>query len=537
MSNISSQSKRENNSIDSIGSIGTESNQSENIHKGGGFFDFLAGSSSKLLTKAFSLGNVHAALFLLDQNEITLDYGATDKNGRNAIHYMALFSPHSAVIRQKLAKLLETGLDSSYLNKQDSEGNTPLHLAVAVRNNKLAKLMEKNGANRSIKNKYGDYVGIEEPAQSRGTDSGCSSEIFMKKKRPSQNPRAVSDHINNVLNRMIKAIPKSEDVDTIGFTRTVGETDAVQVHVSKATGSNAVEEIHAFSAGESDLHATTPEGARTGLTGIFMPVAATDSFPSRTVGEPASTAKDPYASIDAGLANNSQDANSATDEFVQAIIKQLSGESVATAPLQGGAKKSSVKKNILSRKVVTYSEIASEGGAFGSDSDFESSSSNYSEYARAVENQKSKLHEETVDKIMKALKLDDKVSARSYKAILYDKVKKENPELNGLDRATKMLQMATKTELTKLDTTKLDEIYQHLVEKEKKREERQKESESSEEKPKKTKATKKTKAKKDKDVNDSVSVSDSESSTGNSWSTGGSYSDSEFTNSEGLSDL
>jgi hypothetical protein len=156
--------------------------------------------------------------------------------------------------------------------------------------------------------------------------------------------------------------------------------------------------------------------------------------------------------------------NPPTDVFISNMFTRL----------EGGGKKN--KANVSSRKISTYSnvEIISEGGRRHSSDDYESSGG-YSEYARAVNNQKNDLHQETVKTIMKVLETDDEYRARSYKALLYQKIKEEDPEnkLNGLERATKMLSLVNKAELKKIKKDSVDKIYDYLVTKDKERKDRE----------------------------------------------------------------
>lgn len=110
-------------------------------------------------------------------------------------------------------------------------------------------------------------------------------------------------------------------------------------------------------------------------------------------------------------------------------------------------------------------------------------SANDSELSRMIENQASELHKKVVQKIMDLMGVDE-VAAKTYKALLYSKVKDEHPELNNLDRAIEMENMATVKNLESLDKKKFKEIEKHIRDKNDQR------ASSSEEKPKKEKKAK-----------------------------------------------
>jgi hypothetical protein len=376
---------RLNVSNDSISSIGTESNI--NNQNGGGLLSFLFGSSehSKLITKAFAKKNIAAAEFLIEQNfEIDLHY--CENSRRNALHYMAWYSSLSKIVYNKLVQLLSDGVDQEVVRHQDDDGNTPLHLAVFANNYYIAELLEKNGADSSIQNKHGNYVAHDDDAGSKPRMPTTNvSSVFM---------RAKPETFNSKLDDIIKlfASRNTDNTESIGFNR---------------MNMNTVDD-------------------------------------------------------------------SQTDEFIHDIFVNL----------RGGAQKT--KTNVFNRKISTYSnmEVVSEGGRYSPESDdYESSvsSSNYSEYARAANNQKNELHEATVKKIMEVLGTDDEYRARSYKALLYQKIKEEDPEnkMNGLDRATKMLSLVTKAELKKIKQDSVDKVYDYLVEKDKERKERKNNKDSS----------------------------------------------------------
>ena len=461
MSHINLSKSLDNLQSESIGSIGTESN-TLNAQSGGGLLSFLfdSGDKGQLITKAFHKGNVNAAVFLIEEN-FKIDCTYVDGHNRNALHYMVSYASHNKCIKAKLEEMLTGGVDKNCINQQDNiDKNTPLHIAVAAGDDAIADLLIANGANKSLKNKYGDFV-KDEPELPK---KNCNTNVFIK---ASEGPSNAD--VNARLDHIVKLFAtRSENSDTIGFNRHEAE--------NTATIANHV---------EAPAIVYNP-----------IPVAITD-----------------VNSID----------SPGTDQFISDIFKKLQQGG-------GGAKSS---RNIFTRKVSTYSEMPlSEGGRWSSgSSDYESSISDYSEYARAANSQKNELHQETVKKIMEVLETDDEYTARSYKALLYQKVKDEDPDnkLSGLDRATKMLSMVKKTELKKFDKGEVDPIYDHLVKKDKERSERQKDMPNNDTNDKKDKKDKKKVRKSSKDSSEGSFESSDLSSSSNSDSHARlSMADSEF---------
>jgi hypothetical protein len=82
-----------------------------------------------------------------------------------------------------------------------------------------------------------------------------------------------------------------------------------------------------------------------------------------------------------------------------------------------------------------------------------------------------KIHQKVIEKIKEVMKLKGKnadLEARVLKAVLYKHIKGNNPDLNGVERAKKMLKDVKKTKFTELEKEikeSQDNIRKHLVEK------------------------------------------------------------------------
>lgn len=110
-----------------------------------------------------------------------------------------------------------------------------------------------------------------------------------------------------------------------------------------------------------------------------------------------------------------------------------------------------------------------------------------SKIKRNLERQVDDIHQRVIEKIQKMLKVDEE-TAKIYKAYLYNKVKKEQPELTSYDRATEMEKMTTVENLKNVDVDKWRKIIADA--KENKNKEVKKETKT------KTKKTKEPKEKK-----------------------------------------
>jgi hypothetical protein len=392
---------------------------------GDGIFSFLfdSGKNSRLITDAFSVGNVAAALFLMDKG-FDIDMSYTDKDKKNALHHMIQYSTRSKPLNTKLSELLRSGVDRHCVNQPDVNGDTPLHIAAGVGNDYIAELLVNNGATVPTKpNRFGDFVEMNHNEKPATEDSSCVTNIFIK---PDQSPskngsndKMVNKQVSDRLDSIIKHFTTGSATDTIGFDRAAAENEPT--------------------------------------------IAGTDAEPQvvpEPLNIPANAAPAPAVTGDV----------TDTDDFIKGIFNKLT--------MEGGAVSGDVSHS--HRRIETFSDVSdlpivSEGGFYSANSsDYESSMSDYSEYARASKSQKNELHEQTVKKIMEVLGIDDEYTARSYKALLYQKVKEEDKDnaMSGLDRATKMLSLVKKTELKKFKKAQIDPIYDHLVKKDKERAER-----------------------------------------------------------------
>jgi hypothetical protein len=91
------------------------------------------------------------------------------------------------------------------------------------------------------------------------------------------------------------------------------------------------------------------------------------------------------------------------------------------------------------------------------DSDSSSSNSLF-RMANEFENKASKAHENAVNRIKEILKVND-IEAKAYKAILYETIKKEQPELSNYDRAMELEKRASNEDnLNSVNKTQLKEM-------------------------------------------------------------------------------
>lgn len=158
--------------------------------------------------------------------------------------------------------------------------------------------------------------------------------------------------------------------------------------------------------------------------------------------------------IDNILANVKSENDANKDVSTEKILDDI----VKTQNNQKGGKKSHTSKK--------YQELSDITPVNSDNSDI-------SNIARQITRQSSDIHDRSVQKIIKLLKLDenkqeDVQKARNYKAAIYKTVKEKNPLLNNFDRAVEMEKSITLENLKAINIDKITkEIEKHLSEKSK----------------------------------------------------------------------
>jgi hypothetical protein len=133
----------------------------------------------------------------------------------------------------------------------------------------------------------------------------------------------------------------------------------------------------------------------------------------------------------------------------------------------GGTKNNNKQMQIVgSRRVITHSELSYGGGTSDSsmNSDVDSEfSEKLNAIARTIDNKASEAHEASLKKIKKNLNIDNDEEAKAIKAILYNKIKTENPMLSNLDKAMELEKMTSDVKILKsLKKQEIDEMIQKI---------------------------------------------------------------------------
>jgi hypothetical protein len=450
-------------------SIGTESQYSEtsaDTQTGGGFLSFLFGPdkgmhATELSLDAFGDKLPQIACYTI-KNAINkgydLDLSKGDKTGKTILHFLVIFSAFYIEAKEVLLEImsLSEAKQAKNINAQDDKGNTPTHYAVYLEQDDVVNLLANSGANLKIKNKEGLSISLSDTSSQKPNPVINTPEIFVKhiKKYNNTRPANVDEQVTD----LVKMFRHSDSADTIGFRRSESECSG-------------------------------------------------NSRPEYT--------------------DDQQSANPDSVDILNMILNEFK-EGRANLEVNrrreimtGGSKKINTSNTITGRrKLATYSELSMTNSANEtsiSDSSYsslnDSDLKDLSEMAHALankdnlsrgSNEATEAHNNAVEKI-KALKKVDDAEARAYKALLWDAIKQEHPEMENYDKSMELLKRASDPDyLGKIKKSEVTKMIKIIEDRKKERE-----SSSSEEKPKKKRESKRLKS--ESSATSSVTYSDSES--------------------------
>lgn len=499
--------------------------QGGNTHRQvGGFLDYIFGQEdeyaelkrkgheiSRLLIDALSEKNYEASDFLMKQKFVP-DLNIVNKHGENLLHLLVKAKDKTVHSGTVLLQIIGNKANVEYLNKQDNEGNTPLHGAVARGFNDIAEYMISLGAKR-IPNKSNQVIMTEHDDE----DSVFDTTVF----RVPTKTEVVVEKTPSIFSRQqLPDVSRDDRISDIvkAFRTRYSPTETERLDIVRTDGDYNVDEkldrlktlllnpvyepiqkvlrdrTPSDGTRVSQAQVQTPSASR--LAPIFVPTPVAKVTPVVPTGPAVSQV------VQAPELNS----DVPTEDFVRTLAQKIVGEqeeenrvstinpTFSNLAIQAPAEEQRGGRGNVTKKITTkgkdntrvvdkramlgFSEYNEYTDMFGGMSDDE-----MRRISRAASNQKEKFHEEAVEKILSHLPKKDALLARAVKAIIYESIKKSKPNLSGLDRAAELLKAITKENIE--DALKQKELIKHIVDHlEAKQTER--ESKKSEEKTKKT---------------------------------------------------
>ncbi len=443
-------------------------NHAKQSQSGGGLFcnDEIA----DILLCAFSDARPDIACYLFCKlQKFPKDLTKVDENKKNILHHMTLYASHGNMVLHitKLFDLISKSKLKKALNCQDDTGSTPLHYATLLGFNNLVKFYIDNGADCSIRNNDGLFVEQEDNDKPvdvsviLATDSeskinynmfnDLDAEIFEKTVRTD----TMSPFVRDTINRDKNIFKSTSHLDTDKFIQEV-QNEYKNLAKSPRSPKPAKSTVR-----ESNVNPFKSQRENTESINTEQIVQQILDNVSKNKSE---------SDLDLDTERILEDIMSQQNRLKQNQFggkkrgsKKGSSKKDSKKARKGSKKPKKMSRQSLGENISLQSEI--------SVSALSSDNSEISDIARQISRQSTDVHERTVQKIIKLLKLDensqqDVQKARNYKAAIYRMIKEKNPLLNNFDRAVEMEKSITLELLKSIDITKVTkEIEKHLSEK------------------------------------------------------------------------
>lgn len=162
------------------------STDSKPYRQQGGFFGLFSSKNNKVDNVALKLarnGDKNGFLDFLINEDLITSFKTQDENGNTILHYLLMSSNPSINL---IKKILARSDAKSFVNKQNKNGDTPLLVALKYGNHDLCTSLIDHGANKTIKNKKGEYIETETPYNGSENDFGTD---YLKMSEPDTEPQ------------------------------------------------------------------------------------------------------------------------------------------------------------------------------------------------------------------------------------------------------------------------------------------------------------------------------------------------------------
>ena len=431
--------------------------------------------SSKIALKAFNNNDIKTALFVLDNIDESCSCCSQDDNCNSVLHHLVLNCNNDECVRV-LKQLLCRCDVCQFINLQNNDGSTALHLAVSKNKNDIADLLIDASADISIVNNEGMVVekeGNRDRDRDRDSDSDRDSDgntdIFHSK--DDVNKRLI---LNILINRNEPTTLGLNDNDTDTFARNKvkvhDEDEAVDVTdtVGELRGIINKLETRIKTHEEKDSSTAHPQPTPTNApTNAPAPASASTNAPAST--NALATNAPPPAQQTANDDDNENNEkkktiggyvdNNDTDVFISKItnkIKSLNERvSIVNEIQKGGDTKlmgyrnlnTLQSKNIIKNKEVSSKKVRENSLKKSRDYILTDSSElvGGNELERMINSRKDEIHNDVLNMIQDMLN-KGKISqnkkpietnernAKLIKAFLYKMVSEKNPQMDGMNK-------------------------------------------------------------------------------------------------------
>jgi hypothetical protein len=437
--------------------------------------------------------------FLID-NEMIKNYGARDSDGSTLLHYLSIDYELNSNNPHIVNKIINCNYIKKIINIQNNIGDTPLIVAIKSNHNQLANLLANAGADMSIKNKEGLFVGsatsenspqfpninnimptIPQNIQANKNINNLLNMLSNLNNHPihrnhfdhasdrSRNtmplnlPNTSANNqeymntstemfLNDLVTKFQSGGSKSDKVIDEGFSFLNTENELTEISSfpfnSQQTGGK-LEHIYDIDAGNTINIGNTLTGgeldnvynidAGNTLTNVdYSSLNLNSHIGGGETIKYLSLGLDSILKTDIGTVNNSE-----TDNFLSNLVDRYVDSNTGQS---GGRRTTGIR--LGNRKLNSYSDNAYTDKSL----------------MALFKNQSSDIHDRVVQKIMEIMKVEIQ-DAKAYKASIYKTVKEDNPELKNLDRAIEMEKRTTEKLLKKINLTQIKKEIQIAVDK------------------------------------------------------------------------
>ena len=405
----------------SISSDKTDYSKIKNItnQNGGGFIDNLFNNNnsnfanvSKMIIEASCNKSIEIIDYLLSQKFVP-DLKVVDNDNNNLFHALIVSHIYGSKLSKRGLLYILSNKDiknkTSALNQKNKHGNTPLHYAIVAELDDIVAMMFANGA-KKMKNSDG-YI----PMTEVDNNNNDFNEIVLR-----------SELIQIDTNEDVK----SDIENIIRNFQTEEETEMDFMTEKNMVNNTKNEEVSIFEKNTDGTKSISIFGD----DGEFMTEELKQYINDVRMGKQVGGKR----KVKSKKVNKIQGHR---------IMKQF-----------GGNKNDETPNFLTDEDNITSDNITS---------------TNLQGLAREANNQKSKLHEESIEKIMKHLdkKNKDIITAKTIKALIYGEIKENKKELSALDRANELVKNSNEKVVKKMMKHKdYQKLYNIIKEKHEKRE-------------------------------------------------------------------
>lgn len=176
------------------------------------------GCSCDDLFKSLKNKNFELILYILRENNCC--FKCQDSNGNTGMHLLIPFYNSNKEIANAVDEILLNGDCEDFINIQNNEGKTPMFVAVENELDELAEKMENSGADPTIKDLEGNFVG------EKSTKDNLNEEENIKKNIMNVfgfvMPKSISNDLTSLnLDDIKDTITQDESLDTDNFMHNI----------------------------------------------------------------------------------------------------------------------------------------------------------------------------------------------------------------------------------------------------------------------------------------------------------------------------